>query len=134
MSKPRYAWWGYVKALIRDFPRLEKEHQENFQYNVSHIFTSQPRSKNVSNPVETVVIKYMSSHDGKAFRAVQNAVNYTKLKYDGEERIKLIKMVFWDKTHTLHGASLNLHISYRWAAQWHGEFIRLVAKYLGLLD
>ena len=24
MSKPRYRWWGYVKAVIRAYPALDK--------------------------------------------------------------------------------------------------------------
>ena len=28
MSKPRYRWWGYVKAVIRAYPALDKVMRE----------------------------------------------------------------------------------------------------------
>lgn len=28
MSKPRYDWWGYAKAIIRRYPTLRAELQE----------------------------------------------------------------------------------------------------------
>lgn len=66
--------------------------------------------------------------------AVALAVQQTLELPDGAERMELIRLVFWRRSHTLAGASLMLHISDRTGQEWHRQFIRAVAKNFGLLD
>lgn len=102
MSKPRYPWWGYVKAIIR-------------QYNGGK-FTPASASQ---------IAEY---------QAVREAVEQTEAMSGGKERIWLVRIVFWERTHTLEGAALEVHCSERTARRWHTDFILLVAKKRGLLD
>jgi predicted DNA-binding protein (UPF0251 family) len=69
----------------------------------------------------------------REMEAVRQAIAETLTLDTGQERIQVIRCVFWDKTHTLEGAAMKLHRCKRTVAQWHGEFIRCVAKYFGLL-
>ena len=52
---------------------------------------------------------------------------------DGAERIRLIDLVLWKRTHTLQGAALACYVSERTAQEWHRQFIRLVGQKRGLL-
>ena len=40
MSKPRYRWWGYVKAVIRAYPALDKvmwsQSTPRLQHDIAH--------------------------------------------------------------------------------------------------
>ena len=69
----------------------------------------------------------------REMEAVRQAIAETQAMDTGEERLTLIRLVFWDRTHTLEGAATKLHISYVTARRWHGEFIRLVGKIFGFL-
>lgn len=102
MSRPRYDWWGYVKAVIRRYPALKR------------------------NDVSGVALRERES--------VQAAVKTTEGMRDGAERLELIDMVFWKQTHTLSGAAMHIPCSERTAQEWHRQFIRLVAKNIGLMD
>lgn len=66
--------------------------------------------------------------------AVSQAVSETASLQDGEERLKFIRLVFWDKTHTLEGAAMAVNCSDRTARRWHTDFIKCVARNYGLLD
>ena len=66
--------------------------------------------------------------------AVSQAVIETVSMQDGEERLKFIRLVFWDKTHTLEGAAMAVNCSDRTARRWHTDFIKCVARNYGLLD
>ena len=102
MSKPRYSWWGYVKAIIRRYdPDREQE-----LHGVALLENN----------------------------AVRKAVSETRSMQDGEERLKFIRLVFWDKTHTLEGAAMAVNCSDRTARRWHTDFIKCVARNYGLLD
>lgn len=66
--------------------------------------------------------------------AVKKAIESTMALKAGEERIALVDIIFWKRTHTIQGAAMLLHLSERTAQRWHSEFIREVAKQFGLTD
>lgn len=70
----------------------------------------------------------------KEEQAVENAIKETENMETGQDRMKVVKLVLFDQTHRIPGAALAVPCSERTAAQWHGDFIRLVAKNFGLLD
>lgn len=102
MSKPRYSWWGYVKAIIRRY-----------------------------DPDRELWLRGVPL---KESCAVSQAVSETGSMQDGEERLRFIRLVFWDKTHTLEGAAMAVSCSDRTARRWHTDFIKCVARNYGLLD
>ena len=63
----------------------------------------------------------------KELEAVRRAVEKTSVMSSGQERIALVQMVFWTRSHNVPGAAIALHISERTALRWHGDFIKLVA-------
>ena len=65
--------------------------------------------------------------------AVKAAIEETEQLADGAERIRLIDLVLWKRTHTLQGAALACYVSERTAQEWHRQFIRLVGQKRGLL-
>lgn len=65
--------------------------------------------------------------------AVEAAVKETEQLADGGERLRLIDLVLWNRTHTLQGAALACYVSERTAQEWHRQFIRLVGQKRGLL-
>ena len=65
-------------------------------------------------------------------RAVERAIAETKKLRDGSERLRLIGLVFWKRTHTLAGACEACHVSERTGQGWHSEFIHAVAREFGL--
>ena len=102
MSKPRYSWWGYIKAVIRRYPSLKDEE--------------------------------VSGVTQREKEAVKAAVEATGQLENGSDRLMVVDLVFWRRTHTLEGAAMQVHVSLRTAQEYHRQFIRLVAKNIGLLD
>ena len=77
------------------------------------------------NPDESYIRQFESE-------AVQRAIEKTKLLRNGEERLKLIDLVFFKQSHSLQGACLKCFVSDRTGRQWHTDFIRLVGIEMGL--
>ena len=102
MSKPRYSWWGYIKAVIRRYPSL------------------------TDAEVSGVALREKE--------AVRAAVEATERLDNGADRLMVVDLVFWSRTHTLEGAAMQVHVSLRTAQEYHRQFIRLVARNIGLLD
>ena len=101
MSKPRARWWGYVRRILNDYPKLLADE------------------------------KHLNENDRRELDAVVRAMGRAKCLAFGEQQIRIVKMVFFDKTHTLQGAAMREHISYSTARRQQAQFIRLVGIYMG---
>lgn len=134
MSKPRYDWWSYVKGMIRRYPELRARQEELRKPCLSPDLSGMPHGRGkISDPVADAALRELPKINQREMEAVRKAIEETKKLDTGEERLRMVRLVFWDKTHTLDGVSINLHRCKRTIVQWHGDFIRLVAKEFGFL-
>lgn len=134
MSSPRYDWWPYVKGMIRRYPELCVRQEELRRTRMSPNLTGMPGTHGqASDPVADAALRELPEINRREMEAVRQAIAETLTLDTGQERLQVIRCVFWDKTHTLEGAAMKLHRCKRTVTLWHGEFIRCVAKYFGLL-
>lgn len=134
MSSPRYDWWGYVKGMIRRYPMLCLERNENLEQKITVNYNAFGRSSNVNRAIENVVIKECLTTEEREYWAVTKAIEMTKKLPNGKSRIKIIELVYWKRSHTLKGAAKAVCFSERSTERFHTEFIRAVASCYGLLD
>ena len=55
-----------------------------------------------------------------------------KMKY-ANSRLKIIKMVYFDRSHTLCGAALQIPVSERMAFKWNSELMDIISEEMHLL-
>ena len=134
MSKPRYGWWSYAKFLTRTYPALKQEYDALHAQRVTADTTRIPGSVSVSRSVESTVLRQLPPARQADYDAVTKAIERTKLLRTGPERLKLIDMVFWKKSHSLDGAAYALGYSDSSAKRFHRDFLQLVGLYRGLED
>lgn len=135
MSKPRYRWWGYIRAIIRAYPELSKQHAALMSQSVTVGYSGMPGSSMPSRTTETLALREMPHQAQKEYDAVRCAIELTQQWKGGDKRMQIIRLVYWDKSHTLAGAAMTIKgCSTITAKRWHGDFIRLVAKFMEMVD
>lgn len=134
MSKPRYDWWPYVKGMIRRYPELKREYEDLHNQSITQSYSGMPGGGGDGRGLERAAIRELPRTKQREYEAVRRAVETTKRYRNGEERLKVIRLVLWDRSHTLEGAALMVPCGTATAWRWHGEFVRLVASNYGLLD
>ena len=134
MSKPRYDWWPYVKGMIRRYPVLKQQYADLHSTTMTADYSGMPRGGGGGRALEAVVLRELPSTSQREYEAVRRAVAVTERYRNGQDRLKVVRLVLWDRSHTLEGAALMVPCSMRHAKEWHGEFIRTVAFCYGLLD
>ncbi len=134
MSKPRYDWWSYVKGMIRRYPELCAKEKALRETCLSPKLSGQPGGKGrASDPTADAALRELPEINRRELEAVRRAIEETRRLDTGEERLRMIRLVFWEKKYTLEGVANKLHRCRRTVVQWHGEFIRNVAKNIDLL-
>lgn len=137
MSKPHYFWWGYVRACIRDYPVKCRQMEEKRQGKDNGLPCV--RIQHLRRPTEGRALACLSGagftgQKRREYDGVRMAVEDTALMKDGKERIRMIRLMYQDSGFKLTRAAEEVHISERTARRWHGEFVRLVASHMGLMD
>lgn len=134
MSRPRYRWWQYVKNVIRAYPELKREYNALHEQAVTANVSGLPGGGGAGRGVESIALRELPKPKQREYDAVRNVIALTERMKTGKERLKMIDMVFWKKSHTLSGAAMALNISYDTAIDYHGDFIMLVAYHRDLID
>lgn len=134
MSKPRYYWWSYIKAVIRHYPQLLAEWEELKTVSATPTYGSIGHGSGVSKPTEQVALRLLPRVKQQEFDAVRDAIRETELMPDGKYKMELIRLVYWKRSHTVDGAGMAIGISSRTARRWHAGFIYLVAEKYGIYD
>lgn len=133
MSTPRYDWWSYVKAVIRRYPQMDAEYKALHCPSLS-CGGEVHGSGGSSRTTEQIAMRELPKHRQREYEAVRKAIETTKRSRNARDRLKVIDLYLWKRSHTLEGAALMVPCSVATAKRWNGDFIRLVAENLGLLD
>ena len=134
MSRPRYGWWGYVKDMIRRYPSLKEEYADLHTQTVTPGYAGLPGSGSASRATELIAVRELPSNKQREYEAVRKAIATTELMSASRDRLKVVELVFWKRSHTLDGAALTIPCSYRTARRYHSDFVMTVASCYGLLD
>ncbi len=103
MSRPKYLWYEYVKKSIL----------YSFGCDMAQVQGKRQKEK-FDDAVKAVLAR-------------------TSGQNDGNERLKMIDLVYIKRRYTVPGAAVQLHISERTAANWNRDFVYAVAKEMGYL-
>lgn len=82
----------------------------------------------------TLAYREASGEAKREYEAVQAAIEATKRMRDGADRLKVIRLVHWEKTHKLAGAALVIPCDRATAARWQRKFFEDVARNRDKLD
>lgn len=134
MSKPRYDWWSYAKSMIRKYPALKAELAELHEVSTTAPLSGMPRGTDVKRQTETIAIRELPKNKQREYEAVRRAIVYTQHRPGAYQRMQLIDLLFWKRSHTLAGAAQKIHVSFPTAKRYSAEFIRLVGENYGFLD
>ena len=75
----------------------------------------------------------LPTHKLTEVEAVRKAIDDTLMLEDGALRMRLVKLLYWDrKWHRLEDAAGDAFCSVGTARKWHRDFVYLVAAYRGL--
>ncbi len=121
--------------MIRRYPMLKAEYVDLHTQSVTPVYSGAPGgSGSVRRTTEDIAIRELPSNKQREYEAVRRAVEATERMNASRDRLQIIDLVFWKKSHTLDGAALTIPCSYQTAQRYHADFIHQVAKQYGFHD
>ena len=114
--------------MIRLYPERVAELRRRQEASVTANYNAMPGGSEASRTTEELGTVSLGRAVDREVEAVRRAIEETRRLRDGAERLHLVELIFWKKTHTLTGACDACHVSERTGRQWHTEFIHRVAR------
>lgn len=135
MGASREPYWSYVKAIIKEYPDLKAEAERPLAQRVTSFFRNGGGSGRTANPTQDCVIHDLPPKQQRKYDAICTAIQKTKILYpdNAEQRLRIIDLVYWKKSHTIEGAAMKIPCHRNAAGRWQADFIRMVADELDLV-
>ena len=136
MSKPRYYWWSYVRAMIRNYPVLKASLEELHEVKVTAAYglNGGGGSGGISRPTEQAAIRELPTTQQREYEAVKRALTYYADKSYGEDFLRFVSLYYWQQRGTIAAISRRMSYDPRYIREWNRNFVRAVAKNYGLMD
>ena len=132
MSKPRDPWWPYIKNVLRAYPGMKRDLDALRQQSVTVRYNPAGGGSGPGRSTEQTALRELEPARMREYEAVTKAIRRTGHMPEGKLRNDLIRLVYFRKRYNLTGAAWACHVSEATAKRYHGDFLRLVAHYLGL--
>lgn len=116
--------------MVYRYPNLSQMHNTQ-SVRITQSYTGMPGGGGASRTTESVAIKHMSNTNEREFEAVRLALRQLEGKWNNDERLKFIELVYWKRVCNFRGAARRLHVSYSTVWRWNRDFIRQVGFNFG---
>ena len=133
MSKPRYNWWGFALAIIRDYPARAAALKELREQKLTADLSGMPRPESPGRVVENLATCQLPAQEQREYDAVHMALKRTRAMPEAKLRLDTVKLSIL-KGYSITSAALALHIAERTARRYRWQFILLVGHTYGFLD
>ena len=134
MRTTRHDWWPYVKGMIRRYPELCLKEAALHDTAITANISGMPGGGKRTDKTADAALRELPKVNRRELEAVRAAIRTTESLPSGRERMELVKLYYWKRSHTLFGAANAIHVSEKTALRWNRELILQVAKNFGLLD
>lgn len=135
MSNARNDWWSNAIRMVRNFPARKDEYESLHAKSMVSELTGMPRGGGASRTTEDIALRQMPPMKQKEYEAVLRAIEITKLLPNGEERLALIRRMYWQgRKLRINDVVYQIHISQKTGERYHTAFIRLVGQCIGYTE
>lgn len=134
MSTLRYDWWPYVKGMIRRYPDLCLKEAALHDTAITANISGMPGGGKRTDKTADAALRTLPEVNRRELEAVRAAICHIEGLHSGKERMELVKLYYWQRSHTLFGAANAIHVSEKTALRWNRDFVMQVAENFGLIE
>ena len=125
------SWRSEARAALRQYPRAKRRQSETGEMRITPAYNGMPGGGSASRTTEDVALAVkLTPHEENVISAVEFMMKMQCAYPNAQERMKMIKLVYFQRTHTLEGAAMECHYADRTVKRWNNEI--LTAVYVAL--
>lgn len=121
------SWRSEARAALRQYPRAKRRQSETGEMRITPAYGGVPGGGAASRTTEDVALAVkLTPHEENVISAVEFMMKMQCAYPNAQERMKMIRLVYFQRTHTLAGAALECHYSEDALKKWNSEIMAAV--------
>lgn len=123
-------WRKAARRALREYPRLKRK-QGDAEQQITAQYTGVAVQHGASRVTENIALRStLTENEANIINAVETAMWMQQHYQNGAERVRMMELVYFKRTHTIEGAAEIVHYSPDALWRWNTEI--LTAVYVGL--
>lgn len=127
MSTSKDIWRTYVEGMVREYPERAAALGDLHAMKMTARYSLEPGGGGPERTTEAVATRQLPEREQREYDSVRAALEQVLAMPDGDLRLRLVRLVYWDRSCRLTPAAKKIGISKRTAIRWKGAFIRAIA-------
>ena len=125
------SWRTEARAALRNYPKAKRKQNETGEQQITPNYSGQPGSHTARRTTEDIALRVkLTPYEENVISAVEFMMKMQCAYPNAEERMRMIRLVYFKRTHTLEGAAMECHYADRTVKRWNNEI--LTAVYVAL--
>ena len=125
------SWKNEARNALRQYPRAKRRQNELSDMQITPAYGGTVTSHTATRTTENVALRSnLTPYEESVISAVEFMMRMQSAYPNGQERMRMIKLVYFQRTHTLEGAAMECNYSDRTVKRWNTEI--LTAVYVAL--
>ena len=116
-----------AKTALRQYPKAKRKQNETGEMRITPAYGGVPGGDSASRTTENVALGVkLTPYEENVISAVEFAMKMQCAYPNAQERMKMIDLVYFKRTHTLAGAAIECHYSEEALKKWNIEILSSV--------
>ena len=121
------SWRTEARAALRTYPKAKRKQNETGTQQITPAYNGQPGSHTARRTTEDVALQVkLTPYEENVISAVEFMFRMQNAYPNAEQRMKMVKLVYMQRTHKLEGAALECHYSVEALKRWSNEILAAV--------
>ena len=121
------SWRTEARAALRAYPKAKRKQSETGEMQITPIYGGSAVQHSASRTTENVALRVkLTPYEENIISAVEFMMRMQQAYPNAEERFRMIRLVYFKRTHTLVGAADQCHYSERAVKGWNNEILTAV--------
>lgn len=121
------SWRGEARKALRDYPRIKKRQSLLTSQQITPVYGGAAVQHSASRTTEDVALRTtLTEREENVVSAVEFMLQMQSRYYNADARMRMVRLVYWSRTHTLQGAALEVGYNINTVKAWNTEMLTAI--------
>ena len=121
------SWRGEARKALRDYPRIKKRQSLLTSQQITPVYGGAAVQHSASRTTEDVALRStLTEREETIVSAVEFMLQMQSRYYNADARMRMVRLVYWSRTHTLQGAALEVGYNINTVKAWNTEMLMAI--------
>jgi len=121
------SWRSEARAALRAYPKIKRKQADMSGQQITPVYGGAPVQHSASRVTEDVALRSaLTEREENIISAVEFAMAMQSRYYNADARQRMVRLVYWARTHTMQGAAMEVGYNINTVKSWNTEILTAI--------